>query len=296
MLPRYERNRFSLRTLRLCESHSNSGADLMYFLAEAQGARRVFVVNTQNTLRALRLCESKKNLLYALRTRATARTGKALNPMCFMLCSVSLSTISGDRMPRCLALTGLVLFAFSGSALAQDFEITPFIGWRTSSSLEEVNTGETINVNETDSFGFILSMKQSKDTTYDFLFSRQNTELQPSTSPSNTESIRIDYYQIGGTVVYHVDKLHPYVTGGLGATHISPANDDLSTETKFSLSVGGGLKVPLGQRVGLRLEARGYGTVVSSGGTILCSGGCVAQFKGSLYMQFEASAGLSIAF
>ena len=181
-------------------------------------------------------------------------------------------------------------------AYAQDYEITPFIGWRTSSSLEEVDTGATIDLKETDSLGIILSMKKDVDTNYDFLFSRQNTELQSSTTPSNTESLRIDYYHLGGTVFYDYDKLHPFVTGGLGATHISPANDDFSSETKFSLSVGGGLKFPLSQNMGLRLEARGYGTVVSSGGTILCSGGCVAKFTGSLFMQFEASAGLSIAF
>jgi opacity protein-like surface antigen len=97
-------------------------------------------------------------------------------------------------------------------------------------------------------------------------------------------------------VFYDYDKLHPFVSGGLGATHISPANNDFSSETKFSLSIGGGLKFPLSQNIGLRLEARGYGTVVSSGGTILCSGGCIAKFTGSLFMQFEASAGLSIAF
>ena len=199
-------------------------------------------------------------------------------------------------MPRLKPLTALVLFATTTPLSAQDFSITPFIGWRTSSSLEEETTGATVKVKETDSFGLILSMKKTPDTTYDFLFSRQSTELQPSTSPDSTESIRIDYYQVGGTVFYHVDRLHPFVTGGVGATHISPANDAFSSETKFSLSVGGGLKVPLGQNVGLRLEARGYGTVVDSGGSILCSGGCVAQFKGSLFMQFEASAGLSIAF
>ena len=178
-------------------------------------------------------------------------------------------------------------------AYAQDYEITPLIGWRTSNSLEDVNTGATIDLDETRSYGVILSMKKSSDTNYDFLFSRQNTKLQ---STSITESLRIDYYQLGGTVFYDYDKLHPFVTGGLGATHISPANDDFSSETKFSLSVGGGFKVPLTQNMGLRLEARGYGTVVSSGGTILCSGGCVAKFTGSLFMQFEAFAGLSIAF
>lgn len=193
-------------------------------------------------------------------------------------------------------LTVVILVTQLTPAFAQDYEVTPFIGWRTSDSLEEVNTGATIDIKETDSFGIIVSMKKDQDTNYDFLFSRQNTELQSSTTPGNTEPLRIDYYQIGGTVFYHYDKLNPFVSGGLGATHISQANNDFSSETKFSLSVGGGLKFPFSRNVGLRLEARGYGTVVSSGSTILCSGGCVAKFTGSLFMQFEASAGLSIAF
>ena len=192
-------------------------------------------------------------------------------------------------------LSAAILVTQLTPAFAQDFEITPFVGWRTSSSLEEIDTGETIDIKETSSFGIILSMKKEPDTNFDFLFSRQNTELQSSTT-SNTESLRFDYYQLGGTVFYPQEKLIPFVSGGLGATHISPANDSFSSETKFSLSVGGGVKIPFSQNVGLRLEARGYGTVVDSGGTILCSGGCVAKFTGSLFMQFEASAGLSIAF
>ncbi|UCB55048.1 MAG: outer membrane beta-barrel protein [Thiotrichales bacterium] len=188
-----------------------------------------------------------------------------------------------------------VLFSQLTPAIAQNYEITPFIGWRTSSSLEEVTTGATIDIKETDSFGIILSMIADKDTHYDFLFSRQNTQLQSTTS-SNTESLRIDYYHFGGTVFYDYDRVHPFVAGGLGATHISPSNDAFSSTTKFSLSIAGGLKFPISQNVGLRLEARGYGTVVSSGSTILCSGGCVAKFTGSLFMQFEAFAGLSIAF
>jgi opacity protein-like surface antigen len=198
-------------------------------------------------------------------------------------------------MSRHLLLTVAILVTQLTPAFAQNYEITPFIGWRTSSSLEEENTGASIDLDETSSFGIILSMKKDPESNYDFLFSRQNTELQSSTT-SNSESLRFDYYQIGGTVFYHQDKLHPFISGGLGATHISPANDNFSSETKFSLSVGGGLRFPFSQNAALRLEARGYGTVVDSGGTILCSGGCVAKFTGSLFMQFEASAGLSIAF
>ena len=199
-------------------------------------------------------------------------------------------------MRRHHLLTAVILATQFTPAFAQNYEITPFVGWRTSSSLEEETTGASIDLKETSSFGIILSLKKDRDTNYDFLFSRQDTELQSTTSPGNTESLRLDYYQIGGTVFYDYDKFIPFIAGGLGATHISPANDNFSSETKFSLSVGGGLKFPLSQNVGLRLEARGYGTVVDSGGSILCSGGCVAKFKGSLFMQLEASAGLSIAF
>ena len=180
---------------------------------------------------------------------------------------------------------------------AQEYEITPYVGWRTSDTLEEEATGATIDLKETGSFGVIFSMQQKPDTYYDFLFSRQTTELESTNSLVNNTSLRFDYYHIGGTVVYDHDQLHPFVTGGLGATHISPATAAFSSETNFSLSIGGGLKFPMTHNVGLRLEVRGYGTVVDSEGSILCANGvCYAKFKGSLFMQFEANAGLSIAF
>ena len=200
-------------------------------------------------------------------------------------------------MQRFFPPTAAVLIVLvSPAALAQKFEVTPFVGWRISDSLEAVNTGATIDVDDTKSFGVILSLKQNPNTNYDFLFSRQNTQLQSQSVPGQTEALRFDYYHIGGTVFYDYDKLRPFVSGGLGATHIAPANDAFSSETQFSLSIGGGLKIPFSQNVGLRLEARGYGTVVSGSGAILCSGGCVAQFSGNLYLQLEANAGLSIAF
>ena len=189
-----------------------------------------------------------------------------------------------------------VICAPTREAAAQEYSVTPFVGWRTSDSLEQENTGATIDVRETGSFGLLLSLRKSPDTYYDFLFSRQNTELQSRADPAVKESLRFDYFHIGGTVNYDVDKLNPFVTGGLGATHISPANNAFSSDTLFSLSVGGGLKFPFSKTIALRLEARGYGTVISGSGSILCSGGCVAKFSGSLFMQFEASAGLAFAF
>lgn len=183
-----------------------------------------------------------------------------------------------------------------GISLAKDtkYELTPYAGWRTSSSLEEEATGATINLDETVSYGLILSVKKDGKTNYDLLFSKQDTDLRLTTGQS--EGLSISYVHLGGTVFYEADNLRPFVSGGLGATHISPSNSAFSSETKFSFSVGGGVMVPFQERVALRLEARGYGTVVDSSGSILCSGGCVAHFTGSLFWQVEALAGISFAF
>ena len=200
-------------------------------------------------------------------------------------------------MTRYVWFTAVLMQAQVFMAHGQEYEITPYVGWRTSDSLEEEATGATIDLKETRSFGVILSMQQKPGTNYDFLFSRQTTELESANSNFDTTSLRFDYYHIGGTVFYEHEQLHPFVTGGLGATHISPADAAFSSETKFSLSIGGGLKFPMTRTIGLRLEVRGYGTVADSSGSILCANGsCVAKFKGSLFLQVEANAGLSFAF
>ena len=208
-----------------------------------------------------------------------------------------LNDLHGGYMRRTSSCTAALLLMPSSGAFAQDYAITPFFGWRTSSSLEQVSTGASIDLRETRSYGVLLSMRQKSDSYYDFLFSRQNTELESSTLPSDATSLRFDYFHFGGTVFYGQDRLKPFVTGGLGATHISPANDLFSSETGFSLSIGGGLKFALAPQLAVRLEIRGYGTVTDGVGSILCADGrCIAKFSGSLFMQYEANAGLSFAF
>ena len=197
-----------------------------------------------------------------------------------------------------LALT-LLFFAITPQAFAEGFSITPLVGFRASDSLEEEETGQTIDIDNSSSFGLILSMNIDNDSAYELYFSRQETDLLPRTTEvvSNNLGIRIDYIHIGGTVDYTVNKLHPFVTGGLGVALISATDQDVSTESNFSLSVGGGLKIPFTKRISMRLEGRLLGTAIDGDNSILCSNGqCIARFKSSGFLQFETNLGLSIAF
>lgn len=194
-------------------------------------------------------------------------------------------------------LTTALLILAMPSVEAQDYEITPLVGWRSNSSLEETSTNRTIHLEETNSYGVILSTKRDAVSNYDLLFTRQNTETRSTTFADDHTEIQFDHLQVGGTSFYHFQNLQPFLSGGLGITHISPSNDKFSSETKFSFSLGGGLLLPFTENIGLRLEARGYGIVVNSNGGILCTGGgCIAHIQGNFYMQYEASAGLSVSF
>lgn len=196
-------------------------------------------------------------------------------------------------------LLGLLVVLTAPISNADEYAFTPFAGYRVSDSLEDEITEEIIDLDETSSFGFILSMRRDRVSTYDLYFSRQDTELRPRSAgvPANSLGLRIDYIHLGGTVDYEAGKLRPFATGGLGIARISPANEIFGTETKFSFSLGGGIKVPITENVGLRFEGRALGITISGDRTILCANGqCEAQFEGSLFLQFEANVGLSIAF
>ena len=199
-----------------------------------------------------------------------------------------------------IVITLLVVSSFFTPQIiqAETLTITPLYGYRISDTLAKTTIfGESIKPDESTTLGFILGIDKNSATQYEFLFSSQDTRLRTNTlTPNPTLDVTVDYYHLGGTNVYSGAKLKPFVSGGLGVTHISPG-DNLSSETKLSFSIGGGVKVPLSHQVGLRFEGRGFGTVVNSNSSIFCSsGGCSANFSGNKYLQFEAFMGVSIAF
>lgn len=190
----------------------------------------------------------------------------------------------------------LLVVLVSPATSASDYAVTPFIGYRISDSLEDELTTSKVDVDEGASFGFLLSARRDGRSTYDFLFSRQNTVFQSTNSPADTLGVRFDHYHIGGTVDYQANNLHPFASGGLGLTRITVSNQ-FSSETRFSLSLGGGLKFPINDDVDLRFDARAFGVTIDSDGSIVCANGkCIAKISGNYFIQFEVTAGLSIAF
>ena len=174
-------------------------------------------------------------------------------------------------------------------------EITVYSGYRSGEEFEDETSDLTVDLDESQSFGIILNLPHSKVTEMEFLYSIQSTRLSGPGSVEDGQDMDIEYWHLGGTYLFPRDNMTTYMVATFGATHFKP--EDLSSETKFSLSLGGAAKMPLGKRFGLRLEGRAFMTSLDSGGAMFCnSGSCRVVAASSFFTQFEASVGLSLKF
>jgi len=129
--------------------------------------------------------------------------------------------------------------------------------------------------------------------------SRQNSQIsvEQTGAPPSKLPMKVTYLHIGGTNFLD-GKIGRgvYLVGGLGATLFEPGSEGYENELRASLNLGIGYQLPLGERFALRIEARGYATLVNSSGGMFCSGGCAVSIKGDTVTQGDVQLGLSFRY
>ena len=200
--------------------------------------------------------------------------------------------------------------ALLGSAAAwadkPTVEITPFVGYRMGGEFDVNNppAGEddSVDVGDSSSWGVDFGIYRDAVSFYEFLYSQQSTDLDSNQAGLKGSDVKIEYYQLGGTLLYPYDNwLVPYLSLTIGATRFDVSGGGSSSETKFSGSLGGGVRVPVSDNFALTLGARGYLTAVDSDSQFICvgSGGsanCLIKSSGSAFFQGEATLGFTAVF
>ena len=200
----------------------------------------------------------------------------------------------------------LMLGAVPGVARAQSVEIAPFGGWQFGGGF---GTQEgLVNINADVAYGISVDVRVRQDGFLEFIYSRKETTLElRSDDPFdqfliNKEvfDVSVEYYQAGGVFEFDVENraVRPFVVLTAGVTRLRPERADLESEWRFSMGGGGGLKVFLSERWGLRFDARAWPTFLSGGGKFFCSlpGGCLIGFNTATSWQGSATAGVILAF
>src|SRR5262249_3910918 len=119
-------------------------------------------------------------------------------------------------------------------------------------------------------------------------------------SPLAPLDVNVEYLHLGGTLGVNDEMiLKPYIVGSLGITRVRLQSG--TDDTRFSVSLGGGLRVPITPRFGLRLEARGLLTLIGTKSAVFCASGsfggvCSIRAKGWTFTQFELLAGAAFEF
>ncbi len=183
------------------------------------------------------------------------------------------------------------------------FELTPFAGYQFGGEFELANSDADLELDEAQSFGLIFNMDIDGEKQYEFYYSRQETELENEGLFLNEPVVDIDveYLHVGGTLVFAGDSVRPYVVGTIGLSHFDPQASGLDSETFFSFSFGGGVKLFADKRIGMRLEGRLFSTLIDSDTEIFCRSGvdtnfCAVKVDGDLLFQWQAMAGLTFRF
>ncbi len=214
----------------------------------------------------------------------------------------------------------LMVLTGSASSFAGDFkrfEFQPFGGFSVSGGIPLTSDDETghesISVNSSHNVGATFGVNFNVLDAVEVYWRRQFTEgrlpseiVVPVSSGNATSfDLKVDQYHLNFIHHYMLSdpRAFPYVMAGLGATtffaNYNGQNDSLS---RFSISLGGGIKYFLTNHVGFRGEARWAPTLLSaSDSSFWCSIGgaganCVIHLKTTLQNQLDLTGGVVFRF
>jgi hypothetical protein len=185
--------------------------------------------------------------------------------------------------------------AFGQQFETQSVQITPLAGWGFGGSVRDVAVGDSRSFDAALGYGGALDLRVGQGWNVEGYYSRQPTKL--SGGLAAPFDVTLERYLLGIQEEKGDERVRWFGTFWLGATRFVPGFDGFSPETKFTGGVGLGVKTFFSRNVGLRLEARGFYTVVKSEGGLFCaSGNCLFAFSASGLWQGDVGGGLILAF
>jgi hypothetical protein len=198
------------------------------------------------------------------------------------------------------------------------YEITPYAAYRIGGEFEPQADAEPksgaggFELHEGNAEGLILDIRTSAanqlsggNGQWELLYAHQSTELgtEPSFVGGPTLDLDVSHFQFGGAYLFddYSPSFMPFIAMTAGVARYEPRLDEADAEDFFSWSLGGGVHLRADRRIGVRLEARVYGTLIDDDSALFCVvsptvNSCAVRVEGDQLYQFEARVGLVARF
>lgn len=203
-------------------------------------------------------------------------------------------------------MLGALLAAAASMALAgpegAKVEFTPFAGYFAGGSVDVpigADDGEELDIQAAGDYGAFLDFTITPESAVGVMYLRQDSDLDSDPIAGTGEvGLRTEFYHFEGFYEFAGEAARPFVVASVGATRFEVEGYD--PDTRFSFSIGGGLRVFFGKHFGFRLEGRYFGTLVDRDEEEFCADDdedyCLTYHDGTLLNQFDGKVGLVFAF
>ncbi len=158
-----------------------------------------------------------------------------------------------------IALTFLLVYPNSVSAQGK-IEISPLVGYQIGGKLRTYQ-GD-LKVKDQMNYGLAISSEMAQDTRLEFIWTSMQTsaDFRPYYGYEflrTSFDLNINYYQIGGVKEFPSGgAVVPFGEFTMGAVQFTPSDVNVSETWRFSIALGGGAKIWLSDRIGIRLQGR----------------------------------------
>jgi hypothetical protein len=208
------------------------------------------------------------------------------------------STLSATRSVRVVLSACALLLVLGAPAAAQTVEITPLAGYRFGNDFFEAVANRPVDLDGAPVVGGMVNVDLGQGLSFEGLFSHQQAHVTVPADPFGPAAswrVVVDQWLAGGRQEFGAGRARPYLSGLLGLTWFGTDGDH---ELRFTTGAGGGLKVPLQRRLGLRLDSRVLATFldVEAQSGVCGAAGCVLHVHANVVWQAEFTADVVVVF
>jgi len=187
------------------------------------------------------------------------------------------------------------------------FDITPFIGYRTSMSFpiepHVTGTNPSVVLDASPSYGVSFGARlRNEDDLVEIRWARQDSNVHSENitpQPPRRRAI-LDQFHADFSHEYLMEEyswghwVRPFAVGSVGLTHVfSSANFNL---TRFSFGLGGGIRFYVSRHFGFKIQAEWLPVLAHPQAAFICGSGCIVHVGGTLSSQGEVVVGPLIRF
>ncbi|PYS52254.1 MAG: hypothetical protein DMG13_16700 [Acidobacteria bacterium] len=179
------------------------------------------------------------------------------------------------------------------------FDFTPLVGYRigVNPAIQPAVEGSDARLvfDANPSYGLAFGLRLNEENLVEFRWARQDTRfhLEGALQASIRQRAILDEFHGDFTHEYIPEDwpwVRPFITGSVGATHVSGVEH--SSFTRFSFGLGTGIRIFADRHLGFRLQAAWLPIWASPEvKAFVCGSGCVIRLGGKLSSQGEITIG-----